>query len=354
MLNVVSWNIDGFRPGEATRANTALNHLRELFGTAPGQLVVMLQDVCIESLRAMLARPWIRQNFIVTNVKAPKSIYSEISGETFTSKETSWRSSRYFTVMMIEKSLGNVGCFRAPFTTDMGRDALCVDIPISDADGRTRSNDSLRLCTTHLESRLHGKAYHPGQLSIISRLLKQPQNSKFNIIAGLVGGDMNVIDQTEHDLHRSSDIDLKDVWEDVPAPVPPALKPFKKDMSFGRAKGNTWGYQSERGNRMRRDKFLYTGLVETVAPVELQDITGRLGRVGIDLKVEVEAWERETTDWTTRRGKMISKPSKRYFSDHQMLNMEVSRASSLVRTNTNMWVSGHFGIATGIMVDPAI
>lgn len=50
------------------------------------------------------------------------------------------------------------------------------------------------------------------------------------------------------------------------------------------------------------DKFFYTGSIETVALNEAQDVSGRLGRLGIDLKTEVEAWERETTEGNSSKG----------------------------------------------------
>ena len=55
------------------------------------------------------------------------------------------------------------------------------------------------------------------------------------IIAGLVIGDMNAIDRTEHEFHKASDVDLKYVWEYTPTPPAPVLKPFKEDFSYGRA-----------------------------------------------------------------------------------------------------------------------
>jgi hypothetical protein len=46
---------------------------------------------------------------------------------------------------------------------------------------------------------------------MISALLKGPIAAESGIIAGLVGGDMNAIDRSEHELHKASDFDLKDV-----------------------------------------------------------------------------------------------------------------------------------------------
>ncbi len=124
----------------------------------------------------------------------------------------------------------------------MGRDALVVDIPVFSSREQTESKECLRLCTTHLESLWSGKAYRPGQLGLISTLLKGVPTMKSRIVAGLVGGDMNAIDRPEHDFHKAIDVDLQDAWEDVPAPPIPVLKPFQRDFSYGRARGNTWGY----------------------------------------------------------------------------------------------------------------
>ena len=139
----------------------------------------------------------------------------------------------------------------------MGRDALVVDIPILTPKKRNQAVKSVRLCTTHLESLWEGKALRPGQLASISTLIKGTPITKSRPIAGLVGGDMNAIEPSKHEFHQAKDVDLKDVWEDVPAPSVPALKPFQKDLSYGRAKGNTWNYQIDGPQgRKRLDKFL--------------------------------------------------------------------------------------------------
>jgi hypothetical protein len=142
-------------------------------------------------------------------------------------------------------------------------------------------------------------ADRPRQLALISAILKgKPPStykiplSTYKIAAGLVGGDMNSIDKAEHELHKREDIDLKDVWEDVPAPPIPKLKPFQRDLTFGRAKGNTYGYQSDANRaRQRLDKFFHSGALETIPLDEFDATTGRLSRLGLGLKTEVDAWE---------------------------------------------------------------
>jgi tyrosyl-DNA phosphodiesterase 2 len=83
-------------------------------------------------------------------------------------------------------------------------------------------------------------------------------------------------------------VGLRDVWGDEPLPTPPVLKPFQRNITYGKARGNTRGYQSDRSKtRKLLDKFLYTGSIETFALSEAQDSTGRLGRFGIGLKIKV-------------------------------------------------------------------
>lgn len=95
---------------------------------------------------------------------------------------------------------------------------------------------------------------------------------------------MNATDKSEHLFHKASNVELKDVWEDIPAPSIPVLKPSQKDFSYGQARENNWGYQSNgKRERKRMDKVFYTGSIETVAIHEAQDITGRLGRLDIGM-----------------------------------------------------------------------
>lgn len=264
-LKIASWNLDWYRPDPKARASAALAHLRLSFGEEPGHFVVMLQEVRRESLRAILEHAWVQRNFILSNVNPPESVYNDIPGSSFVIKEVKWEAERYFTLMMVSRTLPISNCFRIPFATAMGRDALVVDIPILKS-GLSFSRDSLRLCTTHLDSTWYGKAYRPGQLAVISALLKGASAIGDRIIGGLVGGDMNAVDGSEHSYHRAAEVDLKDAWEDEPAPHIPVPKPLQKDTTYGRARGNTWGYQSSRSRERKRiDKFLYTGSLEIVA-----------------------------------------------------------------------------------------
>ncbi|ERF77113.1 hypothetical protein EPUS_08680 [Endocarpon pusillum Z07020] len=338
LLKVVSGNIECFGPGPAARASAALGHLTGLFGEEPGPLVVMLQEVQRESLQAIMDNSWVQRNFVLSNVEPPESIYTDTAGDSFVLRDIEWGAHPYFTLMMTPRHLAITSCFRVPFVTKMGRDALVVDIPVFSPGRCTQLKESFRLCTTHLESLWEGRVYRPGQLALISALLKGAPATESKITAG---------------LNTSS----TSVWEDVPAPPIPVFKPFQKDLSYGQARGNTWSHQSKSSReRKRMDKFFYTGSLETVAIHEAQDITGRLGRLGISLKTEVEAWEFEYKRFkksSLRRGKYVEEPHKIYFSESAVAKFrdeEQLVRRELVHTKINAWVSDHFGIAVGIKV----
>jgi tyrosyl-DNA phosphodiesterase 2 len=321
LLRVVSWNIDFMAAGRAKRASSAMDHLEEAFEDPPLPLVIMLQEVHCESLLAILEHPWIRKNFVLSDVSAPQS---------------------YFTLMMVSRRIQSENWFRVPLQSRMKRDILAVDIPISHSGSESAGPKKiLRLCTTHLESlwEPEGEELRPHQLAQISALLKAPPTCVTQIIGGLVGGDMNHISPLDSASHKTGNVELYDVWEDTALPPIPPRKPFQKDLTFGRAKANTWGYQSQGAkSRKRLDKFFYTGSVDTIALAEVQDLTGKIGRLGIGLKTKVEVWE----DKRTR----LHLDKKRFLD-----GMYCSDGSSEgVFKEVDAWVSDHFGIAIGIRV----
>ena len=153
-----------------------------------------------------------------------------------------------------------------------------MDVPIQPRKGESREIEKvLRLCTTHLESLCDPGGLRQRQLAKISSLLKAAATSGVEIIGGLLGGDMNHNDKSDAVVHKSENVALNDAWEDSPPRPTPSLKPFRKDFTLGRAKGNTWGYHSERSKtRKRLDKFFYTGSVHPDALAEVQDLKNRL------------------------------------------------------------------------------
>ena len=319
-------------PDRRKRALSAMTHLKDMFGDPPPPSVIMLQEVHFDSLLAILEHSWIKKNFAISNVDAPE---------------------RYFTLIMVSQHLQAESWFRMSLPTWMKRDALVVDIPIAPVEGEPEhSKRILRLCITHLESLWEdeGTELRPRQLAQISALLKAPAKHGVQIAGGLVGGDMNPISPFDIICYKTSDIDLRDVWEDTPSLPGLCLKPFQKDPTYGRAKGNTWGYQSKgaRG-RKRMDKFLYTGSVDTEALSELQDLSGKIGRLGINLKTKVEVLACDRKESRFVRGKIVEKTHEDYY-DIQREYFKSRIGYGCVRKTVDGWVSDHFGIVVGIRV----
>jgi tyrosyl-DNA phosphodiesterase 2 len=273
--------------------------------------VLMLQEVSEDSLPAILAHAWVRDNFILSDKTAPQ-----------------W----YFTLLLVSKTLATERWFRVPFVgSGMGRDALFVDIqfssPLPDGGGDVRIAASeaedgpkkqekkkvLRVCTTHLESLSEREGFEkrPKQLGLISRLLKGARegweegeddpSGSVEVIAGFVGGDMNSISDLDNACHRRSEIELKDVWEEnvTSAEINAEHKAYlsqEEDSTFGRLQGHTWGYQPrQRWPPKRMDKFFYTGIegreLEFMALEETKgDASGKLARLGVGLKTEWGQW----------------------------------------------------------------
>ena len=338
LLRIVSWNIDFMAPGRRNRAAAAMTHLKDLFGDPPPPIVVMLQEVHRDSLLAILAHPWVRKTFAVSDVEGPGA---------------------YFTLLMVSNHLEVENWLRFPLPTRMGRDALVVDLPISSPgleNGKSRK--LLRLCTTHLESLWESEGYEtrPRQLMLISALLKAQRKTRACLVGGIVGGDMNPLSPLDQGCHQTAAIDLRDVWEDVPLLPGPKLQPFKKDLTFGRAKGNTWGYQSRKARaRKRMDKFLYGGSIE-IEPLDgLPHMTGKIGRVGVGLQTQVRVWECQESYLRSAGNGKLREATRPVHFDPEARLPDLTTRSGLFRPpqstkDVDAWVSDHFGIAVGLRV----
>lgn len=114
------------------------------------------------------------------------------------------------------------------------------------------------------------------------------------------------------------------------------------------------GYQIKGASgRKRLDKFFYNGFIETVALSEVQVIVGKLGRLGIGLETEVEAWVRETEEDSLVCGKIVTKLQKECYSNGFIRDLQERGClfdPPPVRTKINSWVSDLFGIAVGVKV----
>jgi hypothetical protein len=233
----------------------------------------------------------------------------------------------------------------------MGRDALVVGISVSD---EPQARQAMRLCTTHLESLPGANPYRFSQLAMISTLLKEPQTSEHENIAGVVGGDMSAMRFSDRMMHEAPRVSLKDIWEDAPQQALPGLEPGEEDPTYGRARGYTFGYQSQHPSiRRRLSKFFYTGKVDSIALSKplVQDVTGKLGRVGIGCRTEVEAWMVQRDLTSIVNGRMVFTLHREILSDIQASRVRVRYRWLVEKIRpvlTNLWVSGHFGIAVGV------
>lgn len=91
---------------------------------------------------------------------------------------------------------------------------------------------------------LKGLRLRPRRLAQISALLKAPPTRYAQVVRGLVGGDMNSASPLDAASHEADDVDLRDVCEDTPPTPTQPSTPFHQDVTYGRARGDTWGYQS--------------------------------------------------------------------------------------------------------------
>ena len=361
ILKAVSWILHGLGPDPAGRALAALEHLRHLFGDAPSHHVFLFQEVRLESLQIILKDEWAQRNFALSDVCPPPPLYTDVRGESFFARIFKWKASLLFTLIMTSRDLGVVDCFRVPFDSKIGRDALVVDVPVGDNSARIDGTlESVRICSIHFESRRNNAALRTSRLATVSRLLKGTIVLNSRPVAGIVGGDMNHERGWEHSIHGAAEIDLRDAW--VKRCILEGNE-TNTDSSYGRAACKTYGYHAQdcgKGLKERRfDKFFYTGKLETVALNGMEDFAGKVGRFGIGLATEVEAWQMGSIE-ERRDGTLPETNFKTvYVADHMLEWMQATKKlspsdiSKLVRTKVTTLVSDHFGIAVGFKLLPA-
>ena len=223
-LKLFTWNIDFQAPLGVERMKAALAHLHELINGLPSAtlVVVLLQEMTASDLTLVQSAPWIRDSFYLTDLNS-----------------THWKAA-YGTLTLVDRRLPITSVFRVRYASNMGRDALFVDLN----DGE--SSTVLRVCNTHLESLPRDPPLRPAQVNLASRYLKDP-----TIAAGIIGGDFNAIQDLDTTLHEENR--LKDAY----------LNGGGDKVS---QEGWTWGMQSmyDAGKRFgckRMDKILFCGRV---------------------------------------------------------------------------------------------
>jgi tyrosyl-DNA phosphodiesterase 2 len=313
LLRVVSWNIDSKEVGRAARASFAMDYLENIFRDASSPLVIMLQEVHRESLSAIVKHQWVRDNFAVSNVHVARN---------------------FTTTIMVSQYIQTDRWFRIPLRGLTDRDLLAVDIPISSPKGESEhTRRILRLCTTHLD--LFKDEGKPNQLAQVSALLKAPPTRYFEILAGLVGSNLNQDCSFSALSRKAGIVDLCDVWDDTTYPPTRILR---------RPTRNTKGYRKPNVRSAKRiDNFLYTGMIDAGPLSEVQDVTGRAGRLGIGLKTTVRTGEY----YVKRRPKHTKREHGSEFPRKSHSN--IYREGG-IRKELDVLVSSHVGSAIGIWV----
>lgn len=184
ILTLASWNLDCSSPDPAARTLAALAYLKSVFSSNDENLVIMLQEISLPFLDVILKHSWVQDNFIPSDIRAAKSSRVVSITKRSTLKRSAKESAPYFPVIMAQKTLPVLGCFRVPFMTNFGRDVLAFDI--LSRQNASGGQECIRLCTTHLESLSQGHMYRQGQLAIISEIFKNSIISDRKVIAGIV------------------------------------------------------------------------------------------------------------------------------------------------------------------------
>ncbi|KAM7210093.1 hypothetical protein V8F06_014524 [Rhypophila decipiens] len=347
VIKVVSWNLKGWPDvGTTARTAAAMSHLCDRFGSSPGHLAIMLQEVTPPVIQALKNHAWVQKNFIISHISLPI---------------TAAVNRRYCNMMVLSRTLPVEDIFRVPFNaTTFCRDTLVADLRVAARVETTnpQQQDLLRVCTTHLSPRSPDPdpvLYRLSQLRQVAEILRgkiHPPDTKEknqNVIGGIVAGDMACKAMSEHDFHKTPEVDLKDVWDDVPRPPAPHTQSVSR-VTLGRYRGHTFGYQSNPAYHpyhARHDKFFYTGLIETVPLVnEAEDIVGNFGRLGLGLKTEAEVWERRA-EGEDRRNENVSAAS--YIGHETVLRASSSgKEHGCTKVKAEIWASDHFAITVGV------
>lgn len=264
VLRVISWNIDFMEPFQPERVTAALKYLEEFLRDKSEPTIILLQEITENSLDTLLTSSWVKENFQISHTQLQHRPV-------------------YFTITLTPKEIETLFVFRVPLVmTYMERDGLFVDLPVS----RTPTVNGnmthvLRICNTHLESLQSGNNVRPLQLKQIAALLQPPPSPDIEIVAGLVGGDMNAISHNDENIHRRPEISLQDVYE-ISQKNEQLLD---NDDRLGGREGYTWGYQPTcQYPPGRLDKIMFTGALKPI-PVSSEPCMVRLG---VGLKVEVQ------------------------------------------------------------------
>jgi hypothetical protein len=109
-LRVLFWNIYRVGSDLEHRASSAIEELKEAFMGWPSPMVVVLHGVHRQAFEAIREHSWIKENFALSNAIPPQNS---------------------FTLIMVSRQLHTGDWFRVGALSQMERDALLVEIPVS-------------------------------------------------------------------------------------------------------------------------------------------------------------------------------------------------------------------------------
>lgn len=220
-FTVLSWNIDFMLPFPDERMCAALKHLESQIASNSSPTIIMLQEMLESDLALIQAQPWVRDNYLMTDIDTKY-----------------WESGHYGTCTLIPRVLPVTSVFRVHYeATSMERDGLFVDLDF----GR---NHTIRICNTHLESLIADPPKRPQQLATSAKFMHDP-----TVSGSVLGGDLNAIQDFDRSLH--SDNNLQDAYLTVGG---------KEDSDDG----YTWGQMAPIKQRQmfgcsRMDKLFFCG-----------------------------------------------------------------------------------------------
>ncbi|KAI8948070.1 Endonuclease/exonuclease/phosphatase [Xylaria longipes] len=267
-LALFSWNIDFMLPHGNSRMISALSELERQLTKLPSTTaaVIFLQECTPSDLEVIGETGWVRAAFARTDV-SPEF----------------WANAAYGTTTLVDRRVAVKEAFRVHYAlTRMDRDALFVDVLFPSTaseegergekgDGK-KSQKTIRLCNTHLESLALEPAYRPPQAALAAKFMHDE-----GVHGALLAGDLNAIQPFDRTLH--SENNLHDAY-----------------LSLGGTEnsdeGYTWGQQAAPELRRlygcsRMDKVWYCGGVAVQ----------KFARFGSDVEVKDEKEKEEIRAW---------------------------------------------------------
>ncbi|KAF2636579.1 hypothetical protein P280DRAFT_408851 [Massarina eburnea CBS 473.64] len=255
-LHLITWNIDFMASHPRARMAAAIQHLEEAISGIPASsaIIILLQEMMdltgkmgfnasneqhANDLSMLQEQEWVRQRFLLTDVNTE-----------------GWKE-KYGVLTLVDRRLHVRGVGRLDFVTEHGRDAVSVDVGLSN-----RPDGVLRLCNVHLDSMVGTR--RPIQWKgLAQHLQNKDPDARSSVLASIVAGDCNA--NQPRDRTEPQDNGFRDAYLEL-------------GREEGDKEGATWGFQSARNRfgKQRLDKVCFWG-----------DGLGikTLGRIGVGVEV---------------------------------------------------------------------